>query len=62
MESKTQGRSWALQESLACPRTQLQTLTIMDKGVIENFHHITIMDECELDETNTSSVNVFSEF
>ena len=32
----------------------------MDKGVIENFYHITIMDEYEWDETNTFIVKVFS--
>ena len=52
MESKTK-EAWALQEPLACPRTQMRTLTIVDKGDIENFYHITTMDEYELDETNT---------
>ena len=52
MESKTQGSPWALQEPLTCPRNQMQTLTIMDKRVIEDFYHITTMDECGLDETN----------
>jgi hypothetical protein len=32
-----------------------------DKGVIKNIYHITTMNECELDETNTSSVKFFSE-
>ena len=52
MESKTQGSTWALQEPLACPRTQTRTLIIMDKRVIEDFYHITTMDECGLDETD----------
>ena len=60
MESKTQGSSWALQEPLPYPRTQKRILTIMDKGVIENFYHLTIMGECELDETNTFIVNYLS--
>ena len=32
----------------------------MDKGVIENFYHITTMNEFELDETNTYIVKFFS--
>ena len=40
---QTQGSSWALQEPLACPRTQMWTLTIMDNNGWQ----------CELDETNT---------
>lgn len=36
-------------KSLVCPKTQMQTLTIMDKGVIENFDHMITIDECELE-------------
>ena len=32
----------------------------MDKGVIENFYHIRIMDEYDLDKTNTFIVKVLS--
>ena len=53
LESKNPRKPWALQEHVGCPRTQMQTLTIMDKGVVENFYHITNMGECELNETNT---------
>ena len=44
-ESKTQGSPWALQEPLACPKTQIQTPTRMDKRVIEDFYHMTTMNE-----------------
>ena len=36
MEINSQGGPWALQEHLARPRTQMQTLTRMDEGVIED--------------------------
>ena len=45
MESKTQGSPWALQEPLACPITQIQTLTRMDKGAVKDYYHMTLMDE-----------------
>ena len=60
MESKTQGSPWALREPLACPKTQMWTLTIMDKGVIENVYHVTTMNEFELDDSSTYSVKNFS--
>ena len=47
----------ALQEPLACPRTQMQTLTRMDTGVVEDFYQMTTKDEFELDEIDTSIVN-----
>ena len=31
----------------------MQTLTRMDKGIIEDYDHVTTMNECELDETDT---------
>ena len=36
---------WALQEPLACPITQMQTLTRMDKVVIEDYYGMTSVDE-----------------
>ena len=30
---KIEGSAWALQQPLACPRTQMQTLISMDSGV-----------------------------
>ena len=59
MISKTQGSPWALQEPLAYAKTQMWTLTRIDKGVIEDIQHMTTMDECELNETNTFIVNFF---
>ena len=57
--AKLKGADEALQEPLPCPRTQTQTLTRMDKEVIEDFYHMTTMDECVLGETNTSVVKSF---
>ena len=37
--------AWALQEHVASPITQLQTLTRMNKGVIEDYYQMTIMNE-----------------
>ena len=45
MERKFQGSPWALQEPLACLRTQMQTMKRMDKEVIEDYYHLTRMDE-----------------
>jgi len=39
---------------------QMQTLTRMDKGVIKDYCHMTTIDECELNETNTSIVSFSS--
>ena len=45
-ESKTQGRPWALQEHVVSQtRTQLQTLTGLDKVFIEDYYHMTTKDE-----------------
>jgi hypothetical protein len=39
----------------------MQTLTRMDRVVIEDYYHMTIVDEkCDFDETNTSIVKFFS--
>ena len=58
--AKPQGGPWALQKPLACPRSQMQTLTSMDKGVIEDGLPYDNNSECELDETNTFIVNFFT--
>ena len=55
MERKTQGTPWALQVPLACPRTQMQSVTRMAKQVI--IWGLLAYDnnelKCELDEINT---------
>ena len=43
--------------SLSKPRTQMQTITRTDMVVIEIYYHMTKMDEHELDETKTSTIN-----
>ena len=45
LESKTHGSPGALQEPLACFITQMRTLTRMDKGGIEDYYHMTTLDE-----------------
>jgi hypothetical protein len=46
LESKTQGNPWAFQESSACfYNWEMRTLTRMNKGVIEDYYHMTTMDE-----------------
>ena len=52
MDSKTQGNPWALQEPLACLITHIQTLTTMDKGVVEDYYHDTNEWKCQVHETN----------
>ena len=39
--------------------TMMQTLTRMDKEVIEDYYHMTPIDTFKLDETNKSIVNFF---
>ena len=47
MESKTQGRLWSFQEPSVCKHLEpkMQTLTSMDKIVIEDYYHMATMDE-----------------
>ena len=45
-KEKIQGSPWAPQQPLACLRTQMQTLTNMDKRVSEDYYHMTTMIEC----------------
>ena len=45
LASKTQGSPWALQEPLACLKTQMPTLTRMDKEVIEDYYQMTTLNE-----------------
>ena len=52
--------SWALQEPLACPRTQMQNLTRMDKGVVEGLLPYDNNGECELNESNTIIFKIFT--
>jgi hypothetical protein len=43
---KLKGAQWVLQEYPICkPRTQMQTLTKMDKVVIEDYYHMITMNE-----------------
>ena len=45
MEGKTWGSPQTLQEPLAYYVTQMQTLTIMNKGVIKDYYHMTTLGE-----------------
>ena len=38
----------------------MQILTRLDKGVIKDYYHMRTMDECQLNETITSIVNLFT--
>ena len=45
LERKTQGSPWALQEPLTCLGSQMWTLTRINKGVIGDYYHVTVMNE-----------------
>ena len=50
----------ALKRPLAYPRTQMRTLTRMEKGVIEDYYLMATICESELDETNTPIIKILT--